>query len=395
MGTKMAVASPSKPAAPPHIEVEGNAMTFLPDGPDRLEALIRLIDEARETVRLLFYIVKDDSSGRRVRDALAAACGRGVRVTILIDGFGSEGLSDSFFASLVEHGCSFCRFEPRWGRRYLLRNHQKLALADNTTALLGGFNIADEYFGTVEGGAWRDIAICLKGPAADCLPAYFDALFDWARSRDNRIRDLQRILSRHSQNSGRLRWLLGGPTRRLSPWAQSVKKDMFRAHRLDLIAAYFAPSRAMRRRIYGIARRGSARIIMAAKSDNGATIGAARHTYWRLLKRGVEIYEYQATKLHTKLIVIDDVVHIGSANFDMRSLYLNLELMLRVEDAAFARAMRRFAESELRYSRQISALFHSRQRTWFNRIKWALCYFVVATMDYNVARRLNFGVRGN
>ena len=66
-----------------------------------------------------------------------------------------------------------------------------------------------------------------------------------------------------------------------------------------------------------------------------------------LLKRGVEIYEYQATKLHTKLIVIDDVVHIGSANFDMRSLYLNLEMMLRVDDPAFAAMMRRFVDGEI------------------------------------------------
>ena len=85
-------------------------------------------------------------------------------------------------------------------------------------------------------------------------------------------------------------------------------------------------------------------MVTAAKSDNNATIGAARYTYWSLLRRGVEIFEYQPTKLHTKLFVIDDVVHIGSANFDMRSLYLNLEMMLRVEDPGFAAAMRRFVE---------------------------------------------------
>ena len=85
------------------------------------------------------------------------------------------------------------------------------------------------------------------------------------------------------------------------------------------------------------ARRGRARLITAAKSDNNATIAAARFTYRRLLSRGVEIYEYRATKLHTKLVVLDDVVHIGSSNLDIRSLYLNMELMLRVDDATFAR----------------------------------------------------------
>jgi cardiolipin synthase A/B len=168
---------------------------------------------------------------------------------------------------------------------------------------------------------------------------------------------------------------------------------MIRASRLDMIAAYFAPSRGMRRRLSSVAGRGTARIVMAAKSDNGATIGAARHLYWRLLRRGVDVYEYQATKLHTKLIVIDDIVHIGSGNFDMRSLYLNLESMLRVEDAAFAAMMRDFVAGEIRDSRRITAEAHQRQRGWFNRLIWALCYFVVATTDYNVTRRLNFGMR--
>jgi cardiolipin synthase len=135
--------------------------------------------------------------------------------------------------------------------------------------------------------------------------------------------------------------------------------------------------------------------VTASKSDNGATVGAARHTYNRLLRRGVEVYEYQRTKLHTKLIVVDDVVHIGSANFDMRSLYLNLEMMLRVEDPAFAARMRAYVDGEIEDSRRITTALHRRQRSLFNRLKWGLCYFIVATMDYNVSRRLNFGVDGS
>lgn len=375
------------------IQVEGNRLTLLPDGPDRLEALIALIEGARETLRILYYIFKEDASGRRVRDALLAACERGVKVDMLVDGFGSDA-SDSFFQPLVDSSCGFCRFEPRLGRRYLLRNHQKLALADGRLVLIGGFNVEDDYFGTVESGAWRDLGLLVEGPSVGCLTAYFDALFRWSKSKNARIRDLRRMLNQHSEEDGTLRWLFGGPTRRLSPWAKSVKQDMLRATRLDMIAAYFAPSRTMLRRIYGVANRGRARIVTAAKSDNGATIGAARHTYWRLLKRGVEVYEYQPTKLHTKLIVVDDVVHIGSANFDMRSLYLNLELMLRVEDPAFAAELRRFVDAEIAQSIRIEREAHRAQRSWFNRLKWSLAHFFVVTMDYNVSRRLNFGLDG-
>ena len=116
-----------------------------------------------------------------------------------------------------------------------------------------------------------------------------------------------------------------------------------------MIAAYFAPTRAILRRIGRPGRR-RARVITAAKSDNHATIAAARYTYKNLLRRGVEIFEYQPTKLHSKLVVLDDIVHIGSSNFDIRSIYLNLEMMLRVDDPAFAAMLRAYFEQRARRS---------------------------------------------
>ncbi|GAA3258332.1 hypothetical protein GCM10020258_19350 [Sphingomonas yabuuchiae] len=101
-------------------------------------------------------------------------------------------------------------------------------------------------------------------------------------------------------------------------------------------------------------REAEVRIVTAGKSDNEATIAAARFTYAGLLRKGVRIFEYQLTKLHTKLYVIDDAVHVGSANFDMRSLFVNLELMLRVEDAAFAAHVRAYIDGEVARSEAIT-----------------------------------------
>ncbi len=387
----MADASPA--SAPAVAAVMGNKLKLLASGRERLEALLELIGGARHSLRLLYYIFKDDEAGHRIRDALVAASERGVKVSMLVDGFGCEDVGPAFFRPLLDAGCRFCRFEPRWGRRYFLRNHQKLALADADVALTGGFNISDDYF-DLAAGAWRDLGLRVEGPSVQCLASYFDHLFRWSTRKNARLRELRRMLNLHSERDGALRWLFGGPTRRLSPWAQVVKKDMMKAERVDLIAAYFAPSRAMLRRIFSAAGRGKARVITAAKSDNGATVGAARHTYSRMLRRGVEVYEYRPTKLHTKLIVVDDVVHIGSANFDMRSLYLNLEIMVRIEDAAFAREARRYVDNEIRDSRHITKEVLRQESSWFTRVKWALAHFVVATMDYNVSRRLNFGIDG-
>jgi cardiolipin synthase len=377
------------PIAP--MTVAGNRLTLLAGGPARLEALIDLIDGARESLRILYYIWDDDSSGRRVRDALVRATGRGVKVSLLVDGFGAANASEAFFKPLVDAEARFCRFVPRYGRRYLLRNHQKLALADGQRVIIGGFNIKDEYFGSVEEGAWRDLGLLVEGPGTACLVKYFDDLFAWALKPDATMRQLRRMLQTHSVTDGQLHWLFGGPTRRLSPWARAVRRDMRRARRMDIIAAYFAPGPVLLRRIANVARHGRVRLIAAAKSDSSATIGAARYTYWTLLKRGVRIFEYQATRLHTKLFVIDDAVHIGSANFDMRSLFLNLEMMLRVEDARFAAEMRRFVDGEIEDSIEITREAHDAQRTWYNRFRWAVGYFLVAIADFRITQRLNFG----
>ncbi|HYJ52113.1 MAG TPA: phosphatidylserine/phosphatidylglycerophosphate/cardiolipin synthase family protein [Allosphingosinicella sp.] len=368
-------------------EVAGNRLTLLADGPERLEALIALIDGAQESLRILYYIWEDDESGRRVRDALLAARERGIEVSLLVDGFGA--VSAPFFKPLVDADARLCRFVSRWGRRYLLRNHQKLALADGTKAIVGGFNISNDYFGTIADGAWRDLGLEIEGPSVGCLVDYFEAIFRWAETEDASIRSLRRTLFQSSVNEGQIHWLFGGPTRRLSPWARSVKNDLMNARRVDMISAYFAPSLSMIRRLIGVAKRGRLRLITPAKLDHQFLVGAARFLYWRLLRRGAEIYEYQATKLHTKLVVLDDVVHIGSANFDLRSLYLNLEMMLRVDDAAFAAAMHRFVDGEIACSQRITAEAHRANMTWWNRMQWALGYFLVATADYNLSWRLN------
>ena len=375
------------------VDVDGNALTLIPDGPERYEALLALIDGARTSLRFLYYIYTDDASGAAIRDALMRALERGVKVALLIDGFGSAATPDNYFAGLSKAGATFCRFHPSFGRRYLLRNHQKLAMADDTRVLIGGFNISDDYFGRSADGAWRDIGLMIEGPATARLAPYFDALMDWAKTKGARMRDLRRLIHSHSETKGPLQWQFGAPMRRMSPWAASTARDLVHATNVEMIAAYFAPTGSILKRIARAAGgKGRARVITAAKSDNQATIAAARFTYNRLLKRGVEMFEYRPTKLHSKLLVMDDIVHIGSSNFDIRSLYLNLELMLRVDNPEFAGLMRQYFEGEIADSLPITARLHAKRATLANRIKWALSFFLVTSADYTVTRRVNFGV---
>lgn len=367
-------------------DVEGNRLTLLIEPRDRLTGLLALIEGATESLRLLYYTFDDDQAGLRVRNALVAACERGVAVSLIIDGFGSDP-DDAFLQPLRDACVDICRFLPRYGRRFLLRNHQKLCIADGQRLVIGGFNIQDAYFAETDG--WRDLGLIVEGPAAGRLVGYFDALSAWTKRPKARMRDLRRALRRWSEPKGKVRWLLGGPARRLSPWARAMRTDMQKARSASLIAAYFAPSPAMLQRLDRVGIRGQVRVITAAKSDNTTTIAAARFTYPGLLRKGVRIFEYQPAKLHTKLYIVDDAVHIGSANFDMRSLFLNMELMLRIEDRAFADRMRALFDHEVRDSVEIKLSDLTGWGHTLGRARNAIAYFLVSTLDYGVTRRLN------
>jgi cardiolipin synthase len=343
-------------------------------------------------VRLLFYMFNSDEAGTKVRDALVEAARRGVKVTILLDGYGSSAASPDFFDAVDDNGGSVCRFHPSYGRRYLLRNHQKLVVADDRRAIIGGANIHASYLCDDGPRYWRDLWLNIEGPSVARASAYFDALHQWTLTKHARLRDLRRLLFRHSQNEGALQWKFSGPFARHNPWPRAIARELMTGSRFDLIAAYFSPPWAMLRRIRRL--KSSARIITAAKSDNNATIAAARHTYSRLLRSGVQMFEYQPARLHTKVAIVDDAVHIGSSNFDFRSLYINLEVMLRIEDRAFADAMRGYFERELADSEQITPKLHKARATAWGRLKWATSHFLVTSMDYTVTRRLNFRREG-
>jgi cardiolipin synthase len=374
----------------------GQNLCFYPAGADRREAMMAMLRGARRSLKLSFYIFAEDEVSREVRDALAEAAARGVAVTLIIDRFGSAA-SDRFLAPIREAGGTCRCFSARWSTRYLIRNHQKMIIADDRAAMFGGFNIEDDYFGRPETNGWNDLAISLEGGAVAGLVEWFDKLVQWTDEDGSpRFREINRAVARWDwsveEGGARARWLVGGPTRGLSTWARCVIRDMAHGEQLDMLMAYFSPPSHLLRRIARIARKGRTRLVMAGKSDNAATIGASRSLYGYLLKRGARIWEFSPCKLHTKLIVLDDVTYLGSANFDMRSLYLNLELMLEVKDAALAERMRRFVSEHIAASEEITPALHRARATPWNRLRWWVGWVLVSVIDYTVSRRLNLGL---
>ncbi|WP_170005145.1 phospholipase D-like domain-containing protein [Pseudopontixanthobacter vadosimaris] len=366
-------------------------LTFYPGGRGRLDRLLRLVDEARHSIRMCFYIFADDATGRLLRDALTRAASRGVDCTLVIDSFGSDA-EDDFFAPFNAAGGKECKFSSRWTQRYLIRNHQKIVVVDDTIGMVGGFNVEDDYFAPPQEQGWSDLAIVIEGRVVADLVTWFDRLAGWTADPKAKWKALRRIIKDWEPGDGPVRLLVGGPTKGLSSWASCVGRDLARARRLDMVMAYFSPPRRLLQRIGRIACDGEARLILAGKSDNAATIGATRLLNAYLLKKGAAIWEFDATKLHTKLIVLDDAVYFGSANFDMRSLYLNLELMLRIEDAALAERMRQFVDTQMAGAREITPAIHACRATLWNRMRWSLSWLLVSVLDYTVSRRLNLGL---
>jgi cardiolipin synthase len=370
-------------------EVAGNRLELIETGEERLQILLAIIGGAKNSLRMLMYMFDPDEAGGQVRDALIAAARRGIDVKVIIDEFGSAA-GPAFFTELKESGGEFCAFNPSYGRNYLVRNHQKLIIADERVAIVGGANVDETYLDDSDPRHWRDIWLKVEGPEAAVPAKYFDALFRWSKRENAKLRSLRRMVGQFSEWHGPLQWKFSGPLSLRNSWWRSIGRDIRKGSCLDMIFAYFAPPGGMLRRIGRLGMRGRARIITAAKSDNNATIAAARHSYSRLLRRHVEMYEYQPAKLHTKLVIIDDIVHIGSSNFDYRSLYLNLEVMLRIDDAGFASAMRGYFDGELKDCKWITPALHKRRANLWRRFKWAVSHFLVNIMDYTVTRRLNF-----
>jgi cardiolipin synthase A/B len=376
--------------------VDGHRLHLVHAPQDRLAAVMQLIAHAKRSIRMFSYMYGSDQTGQEVLAALITAVERGVKVQLIIDSFGSNENTHSFFDPLVSAGGQYHCFSSRKGLGYFVRNHQKILIADKHHALVGGYNITDYYFDRKGDASWEDLGIIISGPEVAHLVEYYDELD--RLSEDGRIAFLKmrQLIRSWRPGDGAIQWLLGGPTNRISPLGLNLKRALEKAIRLDIVAAYFSPSQTILRRIASVAKRGrDSRLIMAGKTDNGATISAARSLYRYLLKRKARIYEFQTRPLHMKLFVVDDAVYIGSANLDVRSLFINMEIMVRIEDANFAAHMRMLIDQLVAQSEEQTPRLLRQRDGWWSRLKSGLAYFLVNSVDYSIGRRIKFGLLRN
>jgi cardiolipin synthase len=361
---------------------------WLCTGNEVFPAMLEAIQGAKNSVRLETYIFSDDALGARFRAALVDAAERGCRVLVMVDGLGSVGLPNSFWDPLRAAGGTARFFNPAVAvHRLAIRDHRKILVVDDQIAFVGGFNIADEYDGDGVTCGWCDVGLKVEGPLAQQLAIAFDELFSSEDSTRHFAR-LRRAVSKRVVKSRTEELLLSGPGRGRNPVKRALRADLARAKDVRLVSAYFLPPWRLRRELARVAQSGGeVQFILAGKSDVKVSQLAAQSLYRRFLRSGVQIFEYQPQILHAKMVIIDDVVYIGSSNIDHRSLNINYELMIRFNNPEMAAKAREVFDCTLQHCHQITEAEWAKTRTLWKRIKQRMAYFLLVRIDPWIAWR--------
>ena len=312
---------------------------LLVDAPAFYPALLAAVRAARHHVHVEFYIFRNDQYGRELVAALAEAAGRGVEVRLLCDKLGCFGTPRRLFNPLTDAGGRFAWFrtvnplQNRW--IFNLRNHRKLQIIDGETAFVGGMNVGREHMGEDPAcGPWRDVQVRLRGQIAAALQRVFAD--DWYYASDEKLTDdayypVSAAPPRHVAQV-----LADGPDNNADPIQMSIVAQLNAAReRAWLTAGYFVPNEPLLTALKLSASRGvDTRLLISAKSDHPWLVQVGRSYYEELLDYGVKIYEYSRGTNHAKVAAFDGRwMMVGSANFDIRSMRLNFELNVLVDDA--------------------------------------------------------------
>ncbi len=364
-----------------------SAYRWLRTGKEALAGMLSAITAAQKHVRLEMYTFAASPLGEAFRDALVEARQRGARVEVLLDGIGSLNLSESFWEPLTRVGGEFRWFNPLQLGRLIYRNHRKLLVCDDRFAFIGGINIAPEYQGDGVTHGWRDLGLRITGPLVVELAATFDDFFGRANSKHGLLLRLRR--SRADKNTRGEDWslLLSGPGWRHTSLKRTLAKDLATARRVQIICAYFLPTWRIRKELRGVVRRGGrVELILAGQSDVALSQLASRRLYRLFLRAGVDIHEYQPQILHAKLLIVDDIVYVGSANLDARSLNINYELQVRLAGPDIAAEAREIFAADLRHSRRIDRESWAGSRNLWTKLLEEWAYFLLGRLDPYLAR---------
>jgi cardiolipin synthase len=318
------------PASPAPAQAAIETVEWLEDGIVAYKALLAAIQNAERAIRIQTFLLADDAVGRAILVALTRRARAGVEVNLLLDDLLGYRSPRAGIAELEAAGGRVARFMPLFHvpfrGRANLRNHRKIAVFDGQLAIVGGMNLADEYMGPEPTPRrFRDLSVLLRGSQVAALDAIFRADWEFAGGRE------PPALGPDSPSNAGIRVVPSGPDCPTDAIYDALLTAIFRAeHRFWVATPYFVPDEGLTRALEVAARRGvDVRIVVPDRSNHRLADFAAAPSLRDVAASGGKVQRFMPGMLHAKAVLVDDALAIvGSANFDMRSLFLDYEVVL-------------------------------------------------------------------
>jgi cardiolipin synthase len=319
----------------------GNKLGLLIDGERTFERIFEVISASRNYLCVNFFIVKNDTLGTRFQQALIERARAGVKVYFLFDEIGSHKLPRAYLRELREAGvqCHSFGINRHWWSRLQLnfRNHRKIIVSDGECAMIGGFNVGDEYLGRHRKfGAWRDTHLELSGPVVQAVQMVFLEDWFWAA---NAVPDLR--WETKPEDADQIAAIIPtGPADPADSWQLIVAEAANSSReRLWIASPYFVPDEGVLTALQAASIRGvDVRILIPEHPDHLMVWLSAFSYYEQSLPYGIRIFRYHRGFLHQKVMLIDErLAAVGTANLDNRSFRLNFEITAFSNDRTFVR----------------------------------------------------------
>ena len=341
---------------------EGNRVEILRNGNEIFPAMLQGIDGAERTIDLLTFVYWSGEIGERFAEALAARARVGVRVRVLLDGWGASAIDRSCVAMMEQAGVQIRWFRPI-SRLQLHkanhRTHRKVLIVDERVGFTGGVGIADEWNGDArDENEWRDTHFRVRGPAVDGLRAAF--LDNWLETDDVLFDpDVDRFPDQPQDGATIVQSVRGASE---AGWSDISTLFLvllqLAQERVRITTAYFVPDTQLNERICEAAERGvDVEILLPGPHiDKRFVQLASESSFQRLLDCGVRIWLFQPSMLHAKIMTVDGVLaSVGSANLNARSTELDEEVNLVAIDGEIVRVLDAQFDEDLERSEAVSA----------------------------------------
>jgi len=340
-----------------------SSFQVLTNGESFYEAQLASIATAQKSVHLEAYIFDKGKIGQRYIESLAERARAGVEVRIVCDAFGSMGVNDAYFADLLQAGGTIAWYNGlRWYRlaRINNRTHRELLIVDGRIGFIGGAGIADQWYrrrGVLT--RWRDTVVRIEGDVVTHLQATFAG--SWLEAHGDILASQDLFASEVRPAGDSIAMVVnstpsyGGASRARILFQTLIASATKTIH---ITTPYFLPDSSLAEAlIEAIKKRGvQVRILVpGTKSDLWLTRSASRRGYGPLLKAGAQVFEYQPSMMHAKILLIDGLWSVvGSTNFDQRSFAINNEVNMAVREPALNQRLEDDFINDLNDSRELS-----------------------------------------